>query len=859
MTSERWAHVKTLFESALEQPPEQRSEFLLATCKEDESLIAEVRDLLHWYEQSQNFMTAPMTAAVATRKPIDTDSLEGTHAGPWKLLHRVGMGGMAVVYAAARGDEQFHKKAAVKIVKPGMDTHEILARFRTEREVLASLEHPNIARLLDGGTTDAGLPYLVMEYVEGVPIDRYCDSHGLSIVERLQLFRTVCSAVQYAHQNLVVHRDLKPGNILVTDNGTAKLLDFGIAKLLGPGNFAGTAMLTRADIRPMTPQYASPEQVRGESITTATDIYALGVLLYELLTGALPYRLRGVTQREMEHTVCDVEPAPPSAAQIEDGPVVLSAGGAERLRRRLRGDLDVIVLTALRKEPQRRYPSVERLSHDVDLHLRGAPITARKDTWRYRTGKFLRRHTAGVLVAASIAAALIGSTAVSVHFATVAGKQKQMTLELVGFMSELDTAMQSGLTSARQKAQIRIVDTIQALSPNAAADPKLRNLLINAYLKIGDLQGNVYESNLGDAAAARQSYQKALELATAPGFETDLALTKLKLADIAFGTGDRKGAQKQYLQLRDELETAVRNHPEDTNLRQSLARMWYRLGLTQSQLGDLSGALASYRQELTRTEELAEVPGARWQQRRRPALAEWHVADMLVQNGNPKEAEQHIRRALEMISKLRQANPANETLRGDYAALTVADGEAFKGSGDYGQAEERLRASLQMLETLVAQDPNAQYQSYQNRARNALAEVLAKRGKMAESKQVTQALLADLRPVVEKPGASPFDLYEYLWAVFSTPFGEFRNPPLDIKLAQHAVESTHSSDPGLLDMLALASEENGDLGQAIASERQALALLKPNPGPKRAQIVSNLARFERELARGAAPPKRSQQ
>ena len=333
---------------------------------------------------------------------------------------------MGAVYLAVRADDQYQKQVAIKLIKRGMDTETILRRFRTERQILANLDHPNIAKLLDGGTTEEGLSYFIMDYVDGLPIDMYCDTQKLTTVERLRLFRTVCSAVAYAHQNRVVHRDLKPGNILVTAQGVVKLLDFGVAKLLNPEASSKTTGSTAAALRPMTPEYASPEQVRGSVITPASDIYSLGVLLYELLTGHRPYRVRSLTPQEIEHVICEEAPEKPSMvigrveeAPDRDRPLTPASvsetreGQPEKLRRRLAGDLDTIVLMALRKEPERRYGSVEQFSEDIRRHLEGLPVIARKDAFWYRSAKFIKRNKAAVLAATLGAGIILGLVVVA--------------------------------------------------------------------------------------------------------------------------------------------------------------------------------------------------------------------------------------------------------------------------------------------------------------------------------------------------------------------------------------------------------------------------------------------------------------
>lgn len=331
---------------------------------------------------------------------------------------------MGEVFLAVRDDQDFTNHAAIKLIRRGLDTEDIVRRFRMERQILASLNHPHIARLFDGGTTEDGKPYFVMEYVAGEPITDFCDRRRLSIDARLELFGQVCSAVHYAHQNLVVHRDLKPSNILVTPEGVPKLLDFGIAKVLSPGADESSKDLTRTEMRVLTPEYASPEQVRGEVITTASDVYALGVLLYELLTGRRPYRLSSRVRHEIERVICEEEPIRPSTAVTQIDESAASGGMAspeavsrarntpvDRLRRRLAGDLDNIVLMAMRKEPSRRYSSAEQLAEDVWRHLHGHPVSARRDTLFYRAQKFVHRHRVGVVSASVIALLLVGSTA----------------------------------------------------------------------------------------------------------------------------------------------------------------------------------------------------------------------------------------------------------------------------------------------------------------------------------------------------------------------------------------------------------------------------------------------------------------
>lgn len=405
MSADAWGAVRHIFRLVLDAEPGERPEILERECGTDEALRHEVEALLEAHRAADGFLE-PIFG-----DPPQTDDapLIGRSLGPYHILDRLGHGGMGTVYLAERDDSEFRKQVALKVLRPGLAEAGVVARFRTERQILASLEHPNIARLLDGGTTADGLPYLVMEAVEGEPIDRYCDRLRLDSKARIELFLEVCSAVAAAHRNLVVHRDIKPSNILVDTRGRPKLLDFGIAKLLENG---GPSAPTQSGLHPMTPEFASPEQWTGTAITTATDIYSLGVLLYALLSGYSPHRFPTRSPVDIARMVLEDDPLPPSL-RLERGSVENEKPGPEeiaqrrgsspgRLRRRLRGDLDNIVLKALRKEPERRYGSVEQLADDLRRHLAGLPVRARPDTWVYRGGKFLRRHRLAVAAVASL-------------------------------------------------------------------------------------------------------------------------------------------------------------------------------------------------------------------------------------------------------------------------------------------------------------------------------------------------------------------------------------------------------------------------------------------------------------------------
>jgi eukaryotic-like serine/threonine-protein kinase len=450
MTTEQWRKVRKLFEEALELELSARAEFLATNFDGDDRVRTQVIRMLRDHEVATDFLERPLGVnAAAVALADESRQAAGRMIGPYRIVREIGRGGMSVVYLAERADDAYRKQVAVKLVWPGLMTGEIERRFRQERRILARLDHPNIARLLDGGVTEDGCQYVVMEYVEGEPIKEFCDSRKHSITERLKLFQQICAAVQYAHDNLIVHRDLKPSNILVANNGTVKLLDFGIAKLLDPSLLGiEDSPPSQTGFHAMTPEYASPEQARGENITTASDVYSLGVMLYELLTGRRPYRIKSRAPHEAARVISEEEPPPPSVVvsrtvedtggdrrnQITQSPrlgVETREGAPERLRARLQGDLDDIVLKALRKEPQSRYRSAGEFSEDVARHLSGRPVVARKGTLIYLTTRYVRRHKVGVGAATFVLLTLLGGFVYFVRQARVAEAQARRQLRLL--------------------------------------------------------------------------------------------------------------------------------------------------------------------------------------------------------------------------------------------------------------------------------------------------------------------------------------------------------------------------------------------------------------------------------------------
>jgi tetratricopeptide (TPR) repeat protein len=505
MNAERWHTAEELFHLAAELSPAERDAFLAQRCPDDVELRAVVEQLLASESTiAGRAIAAAVGSAAVAWMDTGTSSVIGRRIGPYRVTELIGEGGMGSVYRAVRDDDEFRQEVALKLVKRGMDTRSILLRFRNERQILATLEHANIARLLDGGTTEDGLPYFVMECVRGRPITEYCAENKLGLRERLSLFRTVCDAVQHAHRNLVVHRDLKPSNILVTGDGTVKLLDFGISKVLATQG-ASDQTLTIPEVRMFTPDYGSPEQVRGEHVSTATDVYALGAVLYELLSGKRPHNLTTYSTSELVESICQREP------------LRLSEAAPPELRRTLRGDLDNIVARALTKDAERRYASADLLGRDLGNYLAGHPVTARPDTRLYRTRKFIRRHRLAVAAAALAGVALIATATVAVREAVKARERfdqvRKMARTLIfDFHDEL--ARVPGNTKASALLVSTAREYLDNLARSAGNDRSLLLELAEAWERLAATQGGSSAVNLNQRTAALESRRRALEIRT---------------------------------------------------------------------------------------------------------------------------------------------------------------------------------------------------------------------------------------------------------------------------------------------------------------------------------------------------------
>jgi len=778
---------------------------------------------------------------------IDSEDLSGTRFGNYELLRRVGKGGMGSVYAARRADQDFKKLVAIKFVKPGMETEDILLRFKHERQVLAGLDHPNIARLLDGGT-DQGVPFLVMEYVEGVPIDDYCRDYHLSVQARLQLFCTVCAALQYAHQSLVVHRDIKPTNILVTADGTPKLLDFGIAKVLNPDMSETMAMTTASGV-PMTPDFASPEQVRGDPVTTASDVYALGVLLYELLTTEHPLR-QYYKKLGFERTVLEAEPDRPStaASRTTTDPGVLPENSRERLHAKLRGDLDAILLMALRKEPQRRYASVQHFADDIQRYLAGAPVRAQRDTFRYRAGKFIRRNAAGVTAATVAVLLLITSSIVSYAFYRQASRERVRAetrfsdvRQLARFvLFDFDKVIEAGTTPARQAVIEKATEYLSRLEKDRTNDPSLERELVEGYLKVGDLYGTPYGANLGNRTAAKESYERALKVLDSSKV-ADIRLlteTRVRLADLLASTGALQDAIKAYQGAKDVLEQRAGTDP---NTHRTLITLLRKLATAQSQVGDYPGALKSYEDSLTHTKALqSQAPDTRAMM----ALAELRIGELKVKTGNLHGLPQ-MEHALQVYNELRDAAPNSPTAQRGVAMSSGIIGDVLLLANRYKEASTHFRTALDVTDEMVKADPqNEQFRRDQLSYMDRLADTLAKFGDSKEAHELTRRLLATLRARVDESDATEYELYQYAWSLVTTQFKDLRDPALAKRYAQKLIDGSKGQDVNSMDLLARAYAGTGNFARAAEIESQALSMLpRDDPSDVRKEFEANLNAF----------------
>ena len=737
MTPERWRKIESIFQTVVEKPKPERRQLLTQYCGQDSELRREVEALLSEDETNEgdDFLQAPIKDVARSLPTPKADSYVGQKIGPYNIVKLLGQGGMGAVYLAERADAEFYRQVALKIVRRGMDSSFVLKRFRVERQILATLEHPNIAQLLDGGSTEDGLPYFVMEYVPGQPLTDYCNQRRLSLAERLKLFLPVCGAVQHAHQKLIVHRDLKPSNILVTSEGAPKLLDFGIAKLLDPSLSPVAMTRTQTSMRMMTPDYASPEQVRGLPITAASDVYTLGVILFELLTGNRPYQFETYSPAAIERAICNTEIERPSALAER----MNSEGGKMNFVARffhhssfiphrfsLRGDLDNIVLMALRKEPERRYQSVEQMAEDIRCYLEGRPISARRESLAYRTGKFVRRNKLAVTAAALVFFSLLGGIIATSRAARIAQIERaRAEANLVEAQTQRAEADRQRLIAEEQRHRAES-ETVEA-----------------------NLQRQIADAQRIEAEAQRQNAETQQERAERRFAQVrKLANTFLfefhdKIQPLPGSTEAREMVVKTALEYLDSL---AKEADGDASLQNELAAAYLRIGdvqgyPSQANLGHSEAALSSYRRSIELSEKLRVTQKTDAALLRRLAETYARFGEVSRRMNKREEAREVYQKAQTLAEQLLAINPKDEAAH--YTIIQV-----IGGLGDLENLNGNLGNYLKHRQQAVAAVERLQKEVPSERSRHALASeylrtgaALLTSGALNEAKSMNQRAL----------------------------------------------------------------------------------------------------------------------
>jgi serine/threonine protein kinase/tetratricopeptide (TPR) repeat protein len=637
--------IDAIVKRAQQLGPRERADFVRTACGQDPTLLSGVLVALGKDAEDPEFWNEPSNE---TLEPLEASAgLEGQRLGPYRIERKLGSGGMGDVYLAERADDEYQQRVAIKLVRAGVYWGQVQSRLRMERQILARLTHPNIARLLDGGRAPDGTPYLVMEYVDGEPIDSFCDRRRLDLPARMALVRTVCAAVHYAHQNLIVHRDLKPNNILITPEGVPKLLDFGIAKLLDTRQSLHTLAVTHMDYRVMTPAHASPEQIRGDVITTSSDIYVLGVLLYELLTGRRPFQLVGSRITDMEKIICDQDPVPPSemaAKTLQESPdmafdiAACRSSTPHRLVRDLRGDIDNIILMSMRKDARRRYGSAEQLADDLERHATRQPVTATRDTWAYRSRQFVRRHAVGVAAAAFGLALLMAFALITFLQAQriarerdIAATQRVRAEQVSSFLVELFELSDPTKSRGNQVTARELLDIgARRVSTGLDDQPETRATLLGTI-------GRVYGS-LGLFSDAISLQKEALE-SRRKLFGPRHAEVAVAMAEL----GDALREQGQYAEAERNLTAAHEMQRELLGARAvELVPTLMSLGKLAMQQGALDTAQRFYEQglDIYRQHRMLQSSSA--------ASVFNDLAGLLLQRGQYDRAAQLYRTALDI-------------------------------------------------------------------------------------------------------------------------------------------------------------------------------------------------------------------
>jgi tetratricopeptide (TPR) repeat protein len=853
-TTESFLRTEAIFSEALAAPLEARAALIEGRAKGDRELEAEVRSLLEACEAEERLTAARRREPEAGREA----AAESRRIGPYGLDRLLGRGGMGAVYLAHRADGNFEQKVAIKLIDLPLATAIFRERFRQERQILAGLQHPYIARLLDGGVTAGGDLYLTMEYVDGVPIHRYCEENRLTQPRRLALFLRVCEAVEFAHQNFVVHRDLKPDNILVAADGTPRLLDFGTAKLLSPAPGAPGGQLTREGYQSFTPQYASPEQVLGHQVTAASDTYSLGVLLYLLLTGTLPYELKELSTGEMLRAICEEPPRRPSPA----------AGRGKRLD----ADLEAILLKALRKEPRERYLTAEQFAADVRAYLDGRPVGARQGTLRYRASKFIHRNRLALAGAALLAITLMAGIAGVLWQARVANRERrkaearsadlrQLSNSL---LSELDEAIKQlpGSTGAQKLLVTRVLEHLDRMAKDAQGDRQTQLDLANAYTQLAAIQDDPYAQNLGDSAGALASIDKAIALAAPLASDPTKdreAARALAMAEqlrstilwLAGRTPEAVPAMQSALKIFDALLADPHASPE---LIVKAANAYNVLGDELGQAGaaslnDMPDALAAYRKNLGLVDRALSIDPDLMPAKRTLLTALTKIGDAEIET-DPAQALKDYRIALQRADALPKAEHESLNAVRAYGGLHGREANALVQLGEYSRATDIYEEVSTLDRRLVAEDPkdfraladlevdlNAEAEGFEDAADPALA---ADPGDRRRNLAAAEKLLTQVAAIMEK--ATRLDPTNEAWKAIQA--------DAQVRLATIQTVLHNSGDSGALaktGIAALRDLARKDQAPPLVLDGAARDFLKVEPASLRdPQFAVSCA--EREVA-----------
>jgi eukaryotic-like serine/threonine-protein kinase len=706
MKIDRWNLIEEIFQGALERPLTDRKQYLQNACGDDPELRAEIESLLKSDEDAEHVLSSLVADDLKGLAQNSSSTEAGRLVGPYRLVRELDSGGMGAVYLAVRSDDQYFQIVAIKMIRRGMESPDLVQRFRRERQILATLNHPNIGAILDGGETEDGRPFIVMEYVEGQPITQVSESRGLSIRQRVELFLSICSAVHYAHQKLVIHRDIKPSNVLVTPEGVVKLIDFGISKPVAHELIIGELPLTESGYRLMTPDYASPEQISGQPLTTTSDIYSLGVLLFELLTGSRPYTLRDLSPAAAERLLLQGENRKPSSVE----------GLSKRTRTELKGDLDRIVLMAMEHDPSRRYLSAQHLDDDLLRYLQGMPILARKATAIYRVGKFVQRHKTIALMACATLVVIIGAVLFDSWRSRRADRQVKQVASLAdSAISDMTEKLQESPASVETQASLfhSALQHLDQLRQSSGSDPRLLLELSKAYERVGDLEGSPFVANLGNSGTAIASYQEALRTAIEaharmPGEASTTAVIEAyqRLGGMESFLGNVQEAQDNY---RKSLSLALdfRHQEPDDPMRKRLLAMNYG-GIGDVQLFSLQPdkALENFREAF---QIFGNEPNGNEDHDRTLVGLYIRLTRALNELGLQREALGDVRKAIAIAEALTHQSPSSKQLQRTLFTthqniILVLAGRDMMNVGDSAEAQVYARKALVIAETIVASD-----------------------------------------------------------------------------------------------------------------------------------------------------------